>query len=112
EPIREGLRLLLEEWGFDAYTAASLAQARSITDECDGQIDLILCDLHLSQGEDGLQAIQLVRKLAGRAVPAIVITGDTSPAEIRRASGSGNPVLFKPVQPRQLMAALHAITPE
>ncbi|MFM2058308.1 MAG: hypothetical protein RLY71_2693 [Pseudomonadota bacterium] len=112
EPIREGLRLLLEEWGFDALTAASLAQARRITDECDGQIDLILCDLHLSHGEDGLQAIQLVRKLAGRAVPAIVITGDTSPVEIRRASASGNPVLFKPVQPRQLMAALHAITPE
>jgi signal transduction histidine kinase/CheY-like chemotaxis protein len=107
--IREGLRLLLEEWGFDAYTAADLAQARQVTERLGGCIDLMLCDLHLGNREDGLQAIELVRGIAQRTIPAIMITGDTSPAEIRRASASGNPVLFKPVQPRQLMAALRNV---
>ncbi|MEY4754069.1 MAG: hypothetical protein RJA44_1744 [Pseudomonadota bacterium] len=109
EPIREGLRLLLEEWGFEACVAADLGQARRIALQRHGAIDLLLCDLHLRHSEDGLQVIESVRQICQRQVPALVITGDTSPSEIRRANGSGNPVLFKPVQPRQLMAALHAL---
>lgn len=106
ESIRESLRLLLEEWGFEAWTAADLAETRRIVTEQQGGVDLLLCDLHLRDGEDGLEAIRLVRELCQQPVPAIVITGDTAPAEIRRANASGNPVLFKPVQPRQLIAAL------
>lgn len=110
-PIRNGLCLLLEEWGFDAYAAADVAEARQVTAQLDGQIDLMLCDLHLAGREDGLQVIEQVRLLSRRPVPAVLITGDTSPAEIRRASASGNSVLFKPVQPRQLMAALRNVAP-
>ena len=39
----------------------------------------------------------------------MIVTGDTSPAEIRRASASGNMVLFKPLQPSKLFGVLRSI---
>ncbi|MFM2069290.1 MAG: hypothetical protein RLZZ584_4199, partial [Pseudomonadota bacterium] len=66
-------------------------------------------DLHLRHGEDGLQAIAAVREACGRAVPAMLVTGDTSPAEIRRAAASGNMVLFKPLQPSKLFGVLRSL---
>ena len=58
-------------------------------------------------GPDGLDAIALVHRLCGAHVPALLITGDTSPDEMQRMVDSGHPVLFKPVQPRRLYDALH-----
>ncbi|MBI5255952.1 MAG: response regulator [Burkholderiales bacterium] len=106
EPIREGLRLLLEEWGFQAITAADAAQAEHATTALEGRVDLILSDLHLGDGPDGLEAIANVRRLCGHDVPAVLVTGDTSHDEIARVTASGLPVLFKPVQPKRLYEAL------
>jgi len=106
EPIREGLRGLLQEWGYQAMTAASTAQAEQVVHALEGRIDLILSDLHLGGGSDGLEAIECVQRLCPGEVPAILITGDTAPAEIGRIAASGHMVLFKPVQPRRLFDAL------
>ncbi len=106
EPIREGLRLLLEEWGFQVATAADAAQAEHTATALEGHVDLILSDLHLGDGPDGLEAIGNVRRLCGHDVAAVLITGDTSHDEIARITASGLPVLFKPVQPKRLYEAL------
>ncbi len=106
EPIREGLRLLLEEWGFQTMTAADAAQAEHAATALEGRVDLILSDLHLGGGPDGLEAVANVRRLCGRDVPAVLVTGDTAHDEIQRITASGLPVLFKPVQPRRLYEAL------
>jgi CheY-like chemotaxis protein len=50
-----------------------------------------------------------VRRLCGRDVPAVLVTGDTAQAEIQRVTASGYPVLFKPVQPRRLFEALRNV---
>jgi CheY-like chemotaxis protein/anti-sigma regulatory factor (Ser/Thr protein kinase) len=106
EPIREGLRLLLEEWGYQAMTAADAAQAEHAATALEGHVDLVLSDLHLGDGPDGLEAINNVRRLCGHEVAAILVTGDTAHDEIQRITASGLPVLFKPVQPRRLFEAL------
>nr|WP_246312130.1 hybrid sensor histidine kinase/response regulator [Aquabacterium terrae] len=108
EPIREGLRLLLEEWGYQAMTAADAQQAEHATQALEGHVDLVLSDLHLGDGPDGLEAIAAVRRLCGQEVPAILVTGDTAHDEIQRITASGHPVLFKPVQPRRLFEALRS----
>jgi signal transduction histidine kinase/CheY-like chemotaxis protein len=105
-PIREGLGLLLEEWGYQAVAAASAQDARLLVRRLDAPPDLVLSDLHLGDGPDGLAAIEAVRRECGYEVPALLITGDTSPEELRRATESGHPVLFKPVQPHRLLNAL------
>ncbi len=109
EPIREGLRMLLHEWGYQSIVAADSTQAEEAAAALDGQVDLILSDLHLGEGEDGLDAIDNVRRLCRKTVPAILITGDTSGDEMRRVAASGHPVLFKPMQPRRLFEVLSSL---
>lgn len=111
EPIRQGLVLLLEEWGYQALAAATVEQAVRVVRRLDAPPDLILSDLHLGDGPDGLEAIDAVRRECGFDVTAILITGDTSHEELRRATDSGHPVLFKPVQPRKLLNALRGYIP-
>jgi CheY-like chemotaxis protein len=106
ESIREGLGMLLEEWGYQTVAAGSVAQAERLVHMLDAPPDLILSDLHLGEGPDGIAAIDAVRHACACEVPAVLITGDTSHEEMRRAGDSGHPVLFKPVQPRKLLNAL------
>ncbi|ACB36348.1 histidine kinase [Leptothrix cholodnii SP-6] len=108
-PIREGLWMLLTEWGFEPVAVADLAGAEAAAHALGDRLDLVISDLHLQHGEDGLDVIERVRQVCGRQVAAILVTGDTSPAEIRRASASGHRVLFKPVQPSKLFNVLRAL---
>jgi signal transduction histidine kinase/CheY-like chemotaxis protein len=110
-PIREGLTVLLQEWGYQALAAATAAEAAELVRRLEAPPDLVLSDLHLGDGPDGLEAIEAVRGECGFAVQAILVTGDTSHEELRRASDSGHPVLFKPVQPRKLLNALRGYVP-
>jgi len=109
EAIREGLRLLLEEWGYEAITAGSALSAERAIASLAIVPDLILSDLHLGDGPDGIAAIQAVRRQCGHDVHAVLITGDTTPEEMRRVTESGLPVMFKPVQPRKLYNALRGL---
>ncbi|MCL4700172.1 MAG: response regulator, partial [Burkholderiaceae bacterium] len=108
EPIREGLRLLLQEWGYQAMTAADLVQAERAVSALEGRVDLILSDLHLGGGAGAREVVASVRRLCGREVPAILVTGDTAGQALREVVAGTDPVLFKPVQPRQLFEAMRA----
>lgn len=111
ESIRRSLALLLEEWGYQALAAANAQAAEQLVSRLDTPPELILSDLHLGEGPDGIAAIEAVRRHCGFDVAAILITGDTSHEELRRATDSGHAVLFKPVQPRKLLNALHGYIP-
>jgi CheY-like chemotaxis protein len=89
-----------------ALAAGTVEQAERVVRTLDAPPDLILSDLHLGDGPDGIAAIEAVRRQCGCDVAAILITGDTSHEELRRATESGHPVLFKPVQPHKLLNAL------
>jgi two-component system, sensor histidine kinase len=106
--IRDGLRILLEEWGCHVIAAGSADEAEQTVRALRAPIDLIISDLHLGEGPDGLVVIERVRNVCGYEVPAMVVTGDTSPQEMRRLSDSGHVVLFKPVQPRKLFSMLRS----
>ncbi len=108
EPIREGLRLLLQEWGYQAMTAADAVQAERAVSALEGRVDLILSDLHLGGGAGGREVVASLRRLCGREVPAILVTGDTAGEALREVVAGTDPVLFKPVQPRQLFEAMRA----
>jgi hypothetical protein len=44
----------------------------------------------------------------GTNVPAIIVTGDTQPERLREVSDTGYPLLYKPLAPMRLRAALTA----
>lgn len=111
EPIREGLRVLLQEWGYQTITAASAAEAEQAVLALEGRVDLVLSDLQLSPqpgAPDGVAVVESVRRLCGYTVPAVIVTGDTSRQAVQLLAARGDPVLFKPVQPRRLFDAMRA----
>lgn len=110
DSIREGLGVVLSEWGYEPHLAATLEEAAACARMLGDTLDLVLSDLHLADGEDGLEAIARVRAVCGCEVPAVVITGDTTADEMHRVTAAGVPLLFKPVQPRKLMSALRRLT--
>ena len=104
--VRAGMNDMLQCWGFTVLLAGTIDEARAMVRRHHGPIDTVVSDLRLDRGEDGLVAIDEVRRTYGAPVPAILVTGDTSPEEVRRARASGHPLLFKPVHAHDLFAAL------
>jgi len=109
ESIRVGMRGLLETWGYLVLAAANIAEACMEVRRHAGVIDIVISDLRLANGEDGIEAIERVRAVYGAPLPALLITGDTSPDEVKRVHESGHQVMFKPVRTRDLYAVLRAV---
>src|SRR5262249_44858945 len=66
---------------------------------------VIVADYQLAGGATGIEAIAAIRVMLGRAVPAVLVTGATSPDALGAARAGGVPPLHKPPAPAQLRAA-------
>jgi two-component system CheB/CheR fusion protein len=62
-----------------------------------GGPDLVLADYNLPNGPNGLDLAVAIRVAAGKAVPAIILTGDISNATMRTVALAGCELLSKPV---------------
>jgi signal transduction histidine kinase/CheY-like chemotaxis protein len=106
ERVLESMRGLLHGWGCRVITAdSSVAALSALTDHGKGP-DLIVSDYRLANGSTGITAIEQVRCTVGAPIPAILVTGDTTPERLRDASASGFQILHKPVPPMTLRALL------
>ena len=108
ESIRVGMSEMLNAWGYQVLLADTIGHACTEVRRHAGVIDMVVSDLRLANREDGIEAIARVREVYGAPLPAILITGDTSAEEVKRAHDSGHRVLFKPVRTRELHAALRS----
>jgi Na+/proline symporter/CheY-like chemotaxis protein/PAS domain-containing protein/two-component sensor histidine kinase len=104
--VREAMATLLAGWGCDVATAASQAEALERVAAAGRLPDLVLADLHLDQGPDGLEVVALLRRTWGRAVPAALVTADRDPTLRLRARAERVELLHKPVKPAALRALL------
>lgn len=105
EAVRLGMQSLLESWGCVCLcvesSADALARLRHMPEP-----DVIATDFRLRNEETGKQALQALRGHLQRAVPAIIMTGDTSPQRLRDAQSTAALLLHKPVSTSQLREAL------
>jgi signal transduction histidine kinase/CheY-like chemotaxis protein len=99
---------LLERWGFEARASARFEQACAQIDDGFAP-DVILADLRLAEDIDGIRAVDRLRERLRRAVPALLVSGDTGARELARVKESGLLLLTKPVAPARLRSALHAL---
>jgi two-component system, sensor histidine kinase len=106
EAVRTSVGELLVEWGYEVIAVATSAEALAAAKARDGLVDVIVSDLRLRDGDDGLRAIERIRQACGFAVPAVLVTGDTAPDQVLRVHESGHIVLDKPVQPKELLTVL------
>jgi CheY-like chemotaxis protein len=102
--VREAMATLLRGWGCRVATAASLDEALAAM--AGGLPDLVLADLHLDDGPDGLEVIASLRRLWQRAVPAALITADRDPTLRAQARARQVELLHKPLKPAALRALL------
>ena len=71
--------------------------------------DLVVTDLHLSGGASGVIAVRALRDELGFAVPALIVSADTSGAAERAARSAGLTLLPKPVVATVLEAVATAL---
>lgn len=108
--VRVALQWRLERWGAEVHAYEALQPLRD--EAARGvlpAVDLLLTDLRLPDG-DGLAAIALLRA-AQPALPALVVSGTTLPAELARLKLAGVPVLNKPFRTEALLQSLREALP-
>jgi signal transduction histidine kinase len=100
--VQQAMRSSLESWGYEVVTAETAAEALQRLGE--RQPDLMFCDWRLRGHETGDSVIEAVRVAFGRVIPAVLITGDTTPALLQQINGTGLMLLHKPVVAGKLRA--------
>jgi CheY-like chemotaxis protein len=103
--VRNATRMLLTVAGYRVTTAGTIAEAGDHARQF-GDIDLIVSDYHLDDGETGVNAIALVRSFLGPQLRAILVTGDTS-AGMRELQREGvMQIASKPIDADQLLGTI------
>lgn len=102
--VLQSLGELLRSWGCELTAVSSLPEAEAAL--ATAHPALLIVDYRLADTATGLQSIQRLRLLAGRPIPALLVTGDTAPERLREARNSRLPLLHKPVKPARLRSAM------
>ncbi|WP_165493215.1 ATP-binding response regulator [Hylemonella gracilis] len=107
--VRDGMQALLRSWGAQVVAAPTCAALIAELNAQSRPPELLVCDYRLQGGASGIEAVQALRDEFNRAIPALLITGDTAPDRLAEAAASGLPLLHKPVQPRAMRRLLAAL---
>ena len=107
--ILDATSLVLRQWGCKVVSAASGAEAIERLSLCERVPDAIVCDHRLLGTETGVDVIEALRSEFNFDIPALLITGDTSPERMQSILTTGIPVLNKPLQDHVLINALSGL---
>ena len=102
EDIRDAMSELLVRWGASKLICCSDGEevTRALANRQD--LDLILADYRLRNNTNGVDLINQIRENFSKAIPAILITGDTGPDALNNIRRSGTPFIHKPIKPAKL----------
>ncbi len=102
--VRDAMHSLLAQWGCTVAVAATGEEAVALLEGRDRPPDALLCDYRLPGSETGIEVIRRLQAVAGRAIPAALVSADTAPESLNAVRASGYPLLPKPVAPAKLRA--------
>ncbi len=109
--ILEGLTVVLSNWGAEVLPAQTRAEALAMADGWSQPPDVVISDLLLQGGDNGLDVIAALERHSrgiGPATARLLVTGETKPDRLREVASAGITVLYKPVSPRVLRQAIQA----
>lgn len=95
---------LLGQWECEVVVAATLDEAILALDALPP--DIILADLHLDDGCNGLEVVAGLRRYFAAEIPAVLVTADQADEQAQLRQQLKVPVLNKPVRPSKLRAIL------
>ena len=107
--IRQLLVEVLRDERYDVLEAAGGEAAARLL-ETAGEIDLLLTDVHMPGGHDGIELARIARA-RHPALPLIFATGRPDRVRDFGELGPLDVVLVKPFSPRQMLAALRDLLP-
>ncbi len=107
--VRDALNLLLTLDGYPTWVAESAAGAEDLFALHGAEIDVVISDYQLGNGRNGLELVEKLRAAAGRDLPAVILSGDTSPVLASIHTVSRVVLLRKPVNARQLILKLEEL---
>jgi signal transduction histidine kinase/CheY-like chemotaxis protein len=105
--VLEGMRVLLEGWGAEVVAGASIPETMAGVEPLARAPDLIVADYGLREGNVGTQAIAALRERFKSQIPAIIVSGSTTPAHVDEAKAIDAHLLLKPVMPAKLRTLIH-----
>lgn len=108
----ETLGLLLKLWGHTVIATSSAEEALNNLRASKRIPDIILADYRLENEKTGIEAIALIRSEIDNPIPALLLTGDTSPDQLLQAKTSNLKILHKPINPLQLKNIIGLIQKE
>jgi two-component system, sensor histidine kinase len=106
--IVQGMQVLLESWGARVIGSQSGEDVLARVLEAEQLPDLIIADYRLGGGAVGTEVIDRLRNDLDPEIPALLITGSTAPERVQESELHRYDLLYKPVQPERLRAAIHA----
>jgi len=95
--VRESLEALLGRWGYETVSASDGEQAVAVADRDGWRFGCIVTDQRLGAGRTGVETAKEILRRSGRALPTLVLTGDTARENIAEIAASGFEVLHKPI---------------
>ncbi|NLY17067.1 MAG: response regulator [Gammaproteobacteria bacterium] len=95
---------LLGQWECEVVVAATLDEAILALDALPP--DIILADLHLDDGCNGLEVVAGLRRYFAAEIPAVLVTADQADEQAQLRQQLKVPVLNKSVRPSKLRAIL------
>lgn len=105
EPLRRAMALLMEKWGVNVLEAEDAESALDLIEELGILPDCFLVDHNLGAGMDGLALISALRARYG-TVYATLVTANHSPDLADAARDQKIPMLYKPIEARELESFL------
>jgi signal transduction histidine kinase/CheY-like chemotaxis protein len=104
--VRDSTSGVLQRWGCLVVTADSEDAAMVKLGELGKQPDLIISDYRLAHEKTGFELINRMRRACGAPIPALLVSGDTTPERLREAHDNGYYLLHKPVMPITLRSVV------
>jgi len=100
--LRRAMEVMLREWSYETVAAATGEEAVEIASRENWRFDTIVADHRLGPGLSGVAAAAEIGRRASRAIPTMIITGDTEKERIAEVHASGFSMLHKPVSASEL----------
>ena len=94
--------LLLRSWKCEVWCARTTEAAIEIVESREEMPTIIIADYRLPGQLDGVEAIQRIQFALQKAIPAIIVTGESDLTAIREIEQMGYMILRKPVRPAKL----------
>ncbi|HEX4855484.1 MAG TPA: hybrid sensor histidine kinase/response regulator [Limnobacter sp.] len=103
--VRASVTEMLNRWQCRTISAEDVDSALRRVAALGTRPDAIVADYRLRNKRNGMDAVQTLQKRLGK-IPAVILTGDTTPVRIQEVQKSGCAILHKPLRGVELRNVL------